>query len=101
MLPERTRPASSCAASWVTERQAADRGSRGTSPDCRVSPRYALRTSSLAASAAAVSARMRPARLQHVPAGGDLERLLGILLDQQDGRPLRVDLPDDGEESAG
>src|SRR6266540_1830769 len=38
------------------------------------------------------------ARLQHVAAAGDVERHQGVLLDEQDRRPLRVDLADDLED---
>src|SRR3954453_18667286 len=34
-------------------------------------------------------------RLEHVAAGGDVERVVGVLLDEQDRRPLLVDLADD------
>src|SRR5207247_8502372 len=39
-----------------------------------------------------------PTRLEDVAALGDVQRLEGVLLDEQDRRPLRVDLLDDRED---
>ena len=62
---------------------------------CVMSPRYASWTrSSLRSVVGRVGERDR-AGLEHVAARGDVERVVGVLLDEQDRRALLVDLADD------
>ena len=62
------------------------------------SPRYALRTCAFSLSSFAGPSRRDPAGLEHVAAARRVERHQRVLLDEQDRRPLLVDLPHDLED---
>ena len=96
-LTSSVRPGRARTRFHVTAGAAANR--RPALSEGHASPRYEARTRSFARSASARVGERDLAGLEDVAVVGDLERHRRVLLDQEDGRPLLVDVDDHLEDA--